>query len=528
MTLLSDAPARGKVTPPNPSDRFRTATVVATAGVLVVGLVAYFWTRSDLWLDEALSVNIARLPFGEMGHALRHDGAPPLYYALLHVWTSAVGTGDRAVRALSGLCMVGATVALWFAARRVGGTVAAWAAALLTLSSPYAVRYATETRMYALEILLVSLGILAFRRALESPSAGRLVVLGAIAALLMYTQYWALYLLLVVGVLLVVLASRGPNQRSARRMLLAMAVAAIAFVPWLPSFLYQRAHTGTPWGIPQLPGIPIGYTLRDFAGGNVQEGWLLLLPLLGLLFLGLFGAAAEPGADDDPRHIELDLRTQPGARWEAIVGGATLLVALVLTYLAGGAFESRYSAVVFPFFVIIVARGVTTFRDPRVRAGVLAVVVALGLVGAARNVLTNRTEAGRVAALLRARAKPADLVVYCPDQLGPAVHRLAPSYVREVTYPRFLPPEFVDWVDYKAVIERADPVAFVRQALQRAGDHTIWYVSSPGYITHAAVCGAVSDLLAGHRARLDVVVPDEHLYEHPGLQEFRAPARTRG
>ena len=70
------------------------------------------------------------------------------------------------------------------------------------------------------------------------------------------------------------------------------------------------AHTGTPWGDAGLPGIPFGYTLRDFSGGDQQEGWVLLVPMIGLLLLGLFGAP-------DDRRIELDLHTQPGARWEA-------------------------------------------------------------------------------------------------------------------------------------------------------------------------------------------------------------------
>ena len=56
--------------------------------MLVGGLFFYFYTRSDLWLDEALSVNIARLPLVDLHEALRHDGAPPLYYVLLHFWTA--------------------------------------------------------------------------------------------------------------------------------------------------------------------------------------------------------------------------------------------------------------------------------------------------------------------------------------------------------------------------------------------------------------------------------------------------------
>ena len=77
-----------------------------------------------------------------------------------------------------------------------------------------------------------------------------------------------------------------------------------------------------------------------------------------------------------------------------------------MNYLAGGAFQSRYSAVVFPFFVVLVARGITTLSDPRVRAGVLAVIVGLGFAGGVRNVFTDRTQAGQVAAVLRADAAP--------------------------------------------------------------------------------------------------------------------------
>jgi mannosyltransferase len=520
MTVLSDAPARETTEAVDPRGRPSRATVIAVTAVLIAGLVSFFWTRSDLWLDEALSVNIARLPLGQLQQALRHDGAPPLYYALLHVWTAVLGSGDWAVRSLSGVCMVGAAIGLWFVGRRIAGRSGAWISVMLFAANPYAVRYATETRMYALEILLVTWGILAFRRALEAPTVKRLVPFGGIVALLLYTQYWTLYLLLVTFGLLVLFAWRGPHRVAARRMLLAFAVAGLTFIPWLPTFLYQRAHTGTPWGTPVFPGVPFGYTLRDFSGGDEQEGWVLLVPLIGFLLLGLFGRAS------DDRRVEIDLRTQPAARWEAIALGATLAVGLTLNYLAGGAFQSRYSALVFPFFIVLVARGVTTLVDPRVRAGVLTVVIALGFVGAGRNIVTNRTEAGDVAAVLRADAAPGDVVVYCPDQLGPAVHRLAPGGLDEVTYPDFAAPGIVNWVDYTARLGLADPTAFARAALDRARDHTLWYVTSPGYITHPVVCGTLSSLFALSRTRTVRVTSDDRIFEHPGLQEFpeRKPA----
>ena len=55
--------------------------------------------------------------------------------------------------------------------------------------------------------------------------------------------------------------------------------------------------------------------------------------------------------------------------------------------------------------------------------------------------------------MLNVQAQPGDLVVYCPDQLGPAVDRLLRVQgVTEITFPRAIGPQRVDWVDYKKVI----------------------------------------------------------------------------
>src|SRR5688500_3310172 len=78
----------------------------AVALAVAVGLVARFVSTSPLWLDEALNVNIAALPLGEITEALRHDGHPPLFYWLLHGWMAVVGEGDVAARSLSGLLSV--------------------------------------------------------------------------------------------------------------------------------------------------------------------------------------------------------------------------------------------------------------------------------------------------------------------------------------------------------------------------------------------------------------------------------------
>ena len=174
MKVASEAPARA-TSPPDgtaTADEGSPSRWLVAAAVLVIaaGIVLRFATRSDLWLDEALSVNISRLPYGDIPEWLRHDGAPPLYYFMLHAWTDVFGTSDFAVRAMSGVVSVATLVPMWFAGRRVAGRAGAWIAVLILASSPFAIGFGSETRMYSLVMLLVTVGYLAVRRLLERPA----------------------------------------------------------------------------------------------------------------------------------------------------------------------------------------------------------------------------------------------------------------------------------------------------------------------------------------------------------------------
>ena len=135
---------------------------------MAAGLLLRFWTRSGLWLDEALTVNIARLPLHDIPDALKHDGAPPLYYYLLHFWIVLFGQSNDAVRALSGVFAVVTLPVAWLCGRRLGGRTWPGPRSSSLASAPFAVYYATESRMYALVILLTGCGFLALGRAVET------------------------------------------------------------------------------------------------------------------------------------------------------------------------------------------------------------------------------------------------------------------------------------------------------------------------------------------------------------------------
>src|SRR5579884_4254337 len=88
--------------------------------LLAAAVVLRFWVRSDMWLDEAQTASIAGRPLTQIPAALRHDGAPPLYYFILHVWMRAFGTSDLAVRSLAGVFGTISLPLAWMAGRRLG------------------------------------------------------------------------------------------------------------------------------------------------------------------------------------------------------------------------------------------------------------------------------------------------------------------------------------------------------------------------------------------------------------------------
>src|SRR5262245_13857514 len=228
------------------STRYKWVGPVVLGAIVALGVVVRFVQRSPLWLDEALSVNIARLPVSDLLDALRHDGHPPLYYLILHYWMKLFGEGDVAVRALSGVFSLASLPLAWVAGRRLAGRSGARWALIVVAVSAYGVRYSTETSMYAMVIRRVVRVFLLIQDALVKPTVLRLVGIGLVSGLLLLSHYWALYLLAAVVLLL---ALRGWRDRSTRgttlRVGLAVVAGSVLFLPWLGGFLYQSSHTGT-------------------------------------------------------------------------------------------------------------------------------------------------------------------------------------------------------------------------------------------------------------------------------------------
>ncbi len=453
-------------------------------------------------------MEIARLPLPAFYDALRQDGAPPLYYVLLHGWMALLGESTVVVRLPSAVLTAVALVLAY----RVGGRLAELAdrperpwdpvatgrACVIVLAAlPWTMRFGSEARMYELVVVLVLAGTLALLAVHRSPSRGAVLALAAAVTALLLTHYWSLFLLGAVG--LMHLPGLLRRQPGAVRVAVAGTIGVLAFLPWMPTFLFQAAHTGAPWAKP-VELLELLRWPRFFGAGTLLERSLLAWTIWGL---GILAA------------VRLPVARRTG-------GLAALAVLLAWTSVAigGGAFVGRYMAVVVPLVAVTVAFGALALPGVRRPFVALAVLTAVGLATGIPAAAGPRTFAGDAADAYRATASAADLLVYCPDQLGPPVARLLGADYRQVVYPSLEGPARIDWVDYRARQDAADPEAVAARVDALAGRQQLFVLVASGYRTFEGDCERLLDEVAQRRGRADdwygtLGGPDPLLFRFP-------------
>lgn len=454
---------------------------------------------SPLWLDEALSVHIAGLGFGDMVEALRHDGHPSLYYLLLGWWMDLFGDSNGAARALSGVVSLATVPVLWAIGRRRSPQLGA-VAALVGLTSPFLLRYGTEVRMYALLTFLSACAWLALERAAEQPTLRRLSLLAFFTAALIHTHYWTFWL---IGAALALIATVALMDRDQRPLMVKLGGAVVAgsatFVVWLSVFFEQLGSTGTPWADRARPAEIVVESMQAVGGNNRFEGELFGAIILVFVLLGAIGIR---------RGDAIELRFSRGPLFVALVAvAATLAIGGGIALVTAGAFEGRYTAVVVPFILLLAARGLSLLPG-WIGTAALAVFVLFGLAIGVDEARRDRSQAGEVAAAIDSQHQPGDIVAFCPDQVGPATHRALQAELAAVAYPRG-DGNLIDWQDYADVIADTPPEDFLARVDQVAAGRDIWLVTGLGYKSLGNRCEAIIESLNRTHRPHQVISPSE-------------------
>lgn len=382
------------------------------------------------WIDEGLSVGISDRPLTDIPGILRQDGSPPLYYLLLNLWMKVAGQSEEATHAFSLILALACVPLAFLAGRSLFGERAAWFAALLAAANPFLTRYAQETRMYSLVVLLALGACWMFGRTyLEG--RGRPLVFGVLLAGLLYTHNWSLFLAAAFGGVWLLLVFRSDDRRPLLRDGVIGFGAAIAlYAPWLPSLAFQAQHTGAPWA--QKPG-------QDQLFGAPAQ-LLGEMPQIALLLAGGAGLAA--------------LWTAGRRTGVALLGVAA--ATLVLAWLASQAepaWAVRYLAAAVAPLVLAAAAGLAAAG--RIGVAALALCLAFWVTDSGP---TEKSNVRDVAEMLTPALEPGDLLVSTQPEQVPVAHYYLPDGLRYATlWGELTELGVTDWRDGVERLEATSP-----------------------------------------------------------------------
>jgi mannosyltransferase len=183
----------------------------------------------SLWTDEGSTWTAARGGLAAIvKRCAEREESPPLYYLLTHV-ALRLGDGEVALRMVPALA---STLLVWLTyrfARLYAGRGQALVAATLVALSPFQVMYAQEARSYALAALFMVASLYLFARAFQLGRRRAWLPYVLVTALGLWTQ---VITLLGIGTQALLLLGR-PDRRRTGRWLLAQAVVALLYAPWL-------------------------------------------------------------------------------------------------------------------------------------------------------------------------------------------------------------------------------------------------------------------------------------------------------
>jgi mannosyltransferase len=413
--------------------------------VAVMAISAVLRTRyigGQFWMDEGLSVGISTHPLADIPTVLRHDGSPPLFYMLLHVWMSAFGSTETSTHVLSlifGLLTIPAGA--WVAGSLMGRWAAVMAMVLFALN-PFITAYSQETRMYSMMVLLGLLATGGFIHAFVYRRRRYLILFAACQALMLYTHIWGAFY--GVGAFLAfLLIWRASDERRAlvRDAVYAFGAAAVLFLPWLPTLLYQATHTGSPWDSAPNFGAPVQIS-RNLLGGDRATVALVLTTAIGVA----------------PLWRRDRWRSQPALlMW-------TLLIMVVGTLAFGWVLSRISPAWAYRYFAPIVGALLLLFALGLSRAKVLGLAAIIAVIVFWANPSSYspqhksdmRTLAAQVGPLLH----PHDMVIVAQPEEVPLAWYYLPAGLRYANPSGLVEDDqSMNWVDALSRLQNANPTS---------------------------------------------------------------------
>jgi mannosyltransferase len=394
-------------------------------------------------MDEAITTGISLHHLTAIPGVLRYDGNPPLYYMALHVWMSIFGSSEAASHSLSLVFGVLTVPAGGWAAWKLFGRRTGIMAALLFAFNSWLTAYAQETRMYELMGLLGVLATAGFLLGFVYRRRRYLLLFGATLTLMLYTHSWGTFFFAGSAIALIPsLLATDDRKALLRDAAITFVGAGILYLPWVPTLLYQVAHTAAPWDSAPRFGAPVQIS-RDLLGGDRITIILVFTAVIGL----------------GPLFTRAHRRTRDWTTlWTLIaIPVATLGLAWISSQVTP-AWASRYFAPVLGSLLFLIAWGCARARV----IGFVAIALSLFyLHNPAAFTPQYKSDMRDVAAEMSPHLHPGDLVVLGQPESTPLSWYYLPGGLRFANTAGGLVKDasYFDWVDALKRLQHTNPAS---------------------------------------------------------------------
>jgi mannosyltransferase len=264
--------------------------------VAALALDLYRLGAPALWLDETLSVNIARGPVAGLLYTFPAANMD-LYYTILYGWVHVLAlfgltTTEFPARLPSAIFGALSVVVVYLLGRRFVGPIAGIVAATLYLLNSFQLAAAQTARSYSLQLLLVLVAWYAWFTLLSRDSGRRWWVWYIAASVLgSLSQVMTIFSLLAQGVAFAgLLIVPGPWRSRARSRLAGMCLSLLIIGGLIAPVLYASQHRPrkTAWvPLPHLSDLRHLYLVYLSSNSRVSLWGVLAVGAVGLLLAAL-------------------------------------------------------------------------------------------------------------------------------------------------------------------------------------------------------------------------------------------------
>ncbi len=349
--------------------------------ILVFAAILRFYhiDFQSIWLDEIHTMNESN---PEKGFFELYDiivsgeQMPPFYFYSVYFLFKIFGYSTLVVRLYSAMIGVLGVLGVFLLGREMFNRKTGLVAAALLAVNYFHLYYSQEARPYIFLFLFTTLSFYTLLRYIKKPGIKQAIVYGIMCALMIWSHFFGLLTLFaqyaLLGLLLI-FCKKENRTRIFLNSLLSGLITIILFIPAI-KILVNVAAIKEFW-IPK-PTLDV-YTLifREFFGNSE-----IILAFLGvfsmLYFIRLFNEK------DTPLTYEgiVGNRNIFGFIILAIWISVVLLIPLVKSYLSIPMIISRYFISVLPAIILIIAVGISEFRNKIVSTGIIIMYVVFSLI----------------------------------------------------------------------------------------------------------------------------------------------------